>query len=608
MEAIYIDACMKCTADVSDLRDLETIRSRVKNEGMSFLTITLPQFAKDFERALATGIIDSNDFRSFRKSQAIPAFLQGMLSQIFDRETGRIYEHNTRNSGCIADDDFVYVDSVRQICRAFAKIEIECSPERTNAAFDSYVQIEQSLHTFSLPEEDLDFFRRVSSVLWASSVSSIELSECRPKHGPGATAEGVSGNQKYLWREWNERLEPYFPLIGNGYPLGLPLDSEELKMVSLLSKEQERSVRVVPVPKTLKSPRIIAIEPCCMQYTQQGIRSALYRAIESDPITAGHVNFRDQSVNQKLAIDASATGQLATIDLSDASDRVPRSLALEMFRFHPDLMDAIDACRSNSAELPDGRVISPLLKFASMGSALCFPVEAMYFYTICIVALLKEMHLPVSHKNAFRVSRDVYVYGDDIIVPTTYADAVLDYLQKYNCKVNLNKTFVGGRFRESCGVDAYGGEPVTPVYVRRIRPENRRQASEIISWVATSNLFYLKGYWRTASLMRKTIDGIIGPLPYVSENSSVLGYISYLGYRSVERWNSGLQRLEIKSWKPGSIYRTDKIEGYSALTKALEAITGLLYDSWSPRDALNLERYALRGAVVLIRRWAPAYI
>ena len=32
VEAIYMDACAKCIADVCDSRDLETIRSRVKHQ------------------------------------------------------------------------------------------------------------------------------------------------------------------------------------------------------------------------------------------------------------------------------------------------------------------------------------------------------------------------------------------------------------------------------------------------------------------------------------------------------------------------------------------------------------------------------------------------
>jgi len=604
LQAIYIDACNKCIADVSDLRDMMTIRSRVESEGISFLTITLPRFCSDFEQSLASGIIDSTRFSGFRKRGSIPAFLQGMISQLFNHETGRIYDEKPEEAATI-------VESVRQICLTLKKIELTCTPQRVQASLFGFVQTEQTFKSFALQQEDQAEFLRVSSVLWDSCISSIKLEQCSPRHGPGATAERASGNQKYTWQRWHDRLEPYFPLIDCGFPLGTPLDSEELKNVTIVPEEDEQPVRVVCVPKTLKGPRIIAIEPCCMQYTQQGIRDVLYERIESSSIAGGHVNFRDQSVNQKLAILASSTGQLATIDLSDASDRVPRSLALEMFRSNPDLRDAIDSCRSTRAELPDGTIVSPLLKFASMGSALCFPVEAMYFYTICVMALLRANDLPVSHKNCFSVSRGIHVYGDDIVVPSTHAVTVLDYLRKYNCKVNVNKTFYRGNFRESCGVDAYCGYEVTPTYLTQDRPENRQQASRLISWVSAANSFYKRGYWRTASFLFQKVERFLGPLPYVSEESGGLGRISFLGYRSVHRWQSSkdprrpnYQRFEVKCWVPEPVYHTDKLEGYGALTKSFLKLDDLKNRPVS-RDALHLERSALHGAVALKRRWLP---
>jgi hypothetical protein len=72
--SIYIDTCARCVASVSDLRDLDTLRSRVKDEGLSFLTITLPDFCADFESALSSGQIASTHFRRFRKCGRIPSF------------------------------------------------------------------------------------------------------------------------------------------------------------------------------------------------------------------------------------------------------------------------------------------------------------------------------------------------------------------------------------------------------------------------------------------------------------------------------------------------------------------------------------------------------
>lgn len=599
---VYIDACARCAADVSE-RDLDTLRTRVEHEGMSFLTITLPTFAKDFERSLADGGIDPTLFRSFKKSGAIPAFLQGMLGQLFDRDTGRLHERNRLADNVSAS----VVDSVRQVCTLFKKLALDCAPHRERAAVNSFVQTEHDLRVYLLEVSgDLRAdFQLVSRYLWDNLVVSLRHDEKPARHGPGATAEGVSGNQKFRWKFWHDRLEPYFPLVSSAYP-NSAIGTEEVEKVTMLASGQELPARVTTVPKTLKAPRIIAIEPCCMQYAQQAIRDVLYTALESYSMTAGHINFRDQTVNQALALSSSSDGRLATIDLSEASDRVPHELAMYMFDANPDLRDAIDACRSRSAALPDGEILSPLLKFASMGSALCFPVESMYFYTACVVTLLREQNLPATFANVYRVTRDVYVYGDDILVPAEHAEAVLEGLQKYNCKVNISKTFTRGNFRESCGMDAFRGERVTPVYLRKVRPLNRQQAAELVSWVETANLFYKKGYWVTCSYMRNAVERVLGVLPYVAEDSGALGWHSFLGYRTVERWNRKYQRLEVRAWVPEPVHRTDELDGYAALQKSLSKLESLP-DIWAERDPLHLERSARHGAVTLKRRWVAVY-
>nr|QDH87975.1 MAG: hypothetical protein H4Rhizo434516_000002 [Leviviridae sp.] len=178
VQSVYIDACAKCPADVSDLRDLKTIKSRVEKEGISFLTITLPAFAKDFERSLDNGFIDSTCFRNFRKYGAIPSFLRGMLSQLFDHETGRIQ-----------DDQFssIYVEAVRQICLLFKKVELPCSPEREEAAIENFISVEQANRDFVLLPELRSYFNAVSDCLWDGMLGDLRLDMLVPRHGPGAT-------------------------------------------------------------------------------------------------------------------------------------------------------------------------------------------------------------------------------------------------------------------------------------------------------------------------------------------------------------------------------------------------------------------------------------
>lgn len=629
MARIYRDATIRCSADVSDLRDLMTIRSRVKQEGLSFLTISLPAFCKEFERSLSLGRIDSTAFPGFRREKhgAIPAFLQGMLSLLFDRETGRLLTYEgPPDEGSMQAHPSTLVDSVRQICLAFKKIEWPCTPARERKAIENFKQVEHEVSLFSLPEAERSRFRELSFMLWSGMLHDFNHEDLLPKHGPGATAERVSGNQKYAWRYWHDRLEPFFPFIGTGYPQGVSMaytwagypimgnfkSAEEIENVTILPEQEEIPVRVTLVPKTQKTPRIIAIEPCCMQYAQQAVRAYLYRKLETWKYSAGSVNFRDQSANQRVALMSSSDGLFATIDLSDASDRVPRSMVEEMLWFNSDFLDCVMACRSNAALLPGGEVIRPLSKFASMGSALCFPVEAMYFFTIVVMALLEADNLPTTPKNLLEVTRRVYVYGDDIVVPSTNAEYVLERLQQYNCRPNAAKTFYTGKFRESCGVDAYDGYEVTPTYISHELPEDARQASQIASAVALANSFYRKGFWATAQFIRDRIEALIGFVPYVREDSEGLGWHSFQGWKTIGRWHSNipsrdgtrttLHRFEVRAYVMEPKRRTDVIDGHSGMAKSLLTLEASAYseDGSDPFSSVQ------RGAVALKRRWVMA--
>jgi hypothetical protein len=570
------------------------MRSRVKHEGLSFLTITLPTFGSDFEESLGLGYVAPHLFRSFRKRLNIPAFLQDMFGLVFDKDTGRIFDEPSLSA----------IEGIRQLAYTFKKLKIACSPSRVNRAIRSFSESEHKFDKDLVPE-DISYFTSVRRVLWSRVFGPPfdgDLNNLLPKHGPGATAERITGNSKYRFATWYDRLEPYFPLDAYAMVSANAMESKEFKALQVISEEQEQPVRVVTVPKTLKAPRVIAIEPVCMQYTQQAVSSLLVKRLESHPLTRGHVNFTDQGINRRLAMKASLDKSNSTLDLSDASNLVPLSLAISMFESCPDIQGAILACRSRRAKLPTGEVIS-LKKFASMGSALCFPIEAMYFYTICIGALLAKRNLPVTYRNILTVSRHVYVYGDDIIVPTDSAEVVIDHLQKYYCKVNTTKSHWKGNFRESCGMDAFLGEEVTPTYVKYSFPDNRRSVQGFLSLVETSNLFYLKGYWTTAALIVSKVQRVFGKLPILGKDASGVGLVSFQHYVSVGRWNRKLQRHEVKAWRAAPVYHNDKLGGYPALLKCLLALEARSSSDATDVSKDHLNRTARYGAVTLKRRW-----
>lgn len=595
--AIYKDGYAKSAA-LPNVRDLQTIRSRVELEGISFLTITLANFGSDFDKSLDQGCIDSSCFRAFKKAPhgQIPAFLQGIVSLVFDFVTG----------GLVDEPNTAAIEAVRQMSYCFKKITLDCTDSRVNNAYAEFKNCEQELST-ELDPGDCDNFRNICHVLWYGFLSDQEIDwkSIIPKHGPGATEERYTSNEKYSNLKWHKRLEQYFPLLDFAFPNIGWQSREEFEKSSLIPEEDEQPVRVIHVPKTLKAPRIIAIEPCVMQYAQQALSRLIIDKLGRFYLTSGHINFDNQEINRNIALTSSGDGQYCTIDLSSASDRVPLSLVKVMLADSPLLLEMILACRSTRARLPSGDIIS-LKKFASMGSALCFPIESMYFYTICVDALLRERGLPSTPKNILLVSRDVFVYGDDIIVPTDSAAAVVTNLQKYYCKVGLRKSFWTGKFRESCGMDAYGGEEVTPTYLRRLVPDKGQRSPEsMISFVKTSNSFYKKGYWSASSILKTWVEGRIGKLPIVSESSAGLGLVSYMRGVTTTKWDNQYHCPKLWAWVASPVYRTDELDGHGALMKYFLNSQQDEKNILKPKivDKKHLHRSARHGAVTLKRRW-----
>ena len=585
----YATRC--CT---SATRDGKTVSGRFKHEGLSFLTITLPSFGNDFQKSLNQGIVDRNQFQGFSWSGGLPRFLGGFLDLVFDRGTGVLLD----------DPDIDAILAIRQLTLMFGKILLPCSDARIKGAIDRFIECEKDIKRVdsTLSSADLADFRRVSSVLFGSLFtrmdSDIFYGRILPKHGPGATADRLRGNAKYNQRTWTQRLEKVFPFGEYIFPSWSYYD--HFVDVDILEPGQELPVKVTPVPKTLKTPRIIAIEPTAMQYAQQGVLHNFLSNLERYDTLSKLLGFDDQKPNQLMAQQGSISGSLATLDLSDASDRVSNQLVREMLRHHPHLREGVDACRSRKADVP-GHGVVRLSKFASMGSALCFPFEAMVFLTCVFIGIERELNTPVSDEFISKFVNKVRIYGDDIIVPTDFVHSVVDSLELFGARVGVDKSFWIGRFRESCGKEYYNGFDVSIVKARRIFPTHRKHVQEVISLVSLRNQLYKAGCWGTVKWLDQNIEKLIRHFPVVSDTSPVLGRHSFLGYET-QRMHDHLHSPLVKGYTVVSRLPSDLLDGPGALLKFF-----LKRGGQPSVDRRHLERAGRPHAVDIKLRWASPF-
>lgn len=265
---------------------------------------------------------------------------------------------------------------------------------------------------------------------------AAKFSAARWTVAPGALHHGFAAiRQNYhLW-------EALLPVGSNG----LVCYDEEAAFAAYLSRiHVVANNKISFVAKTAKTNRVIAIEPMLNGLVQKGIDQVMRKHL----LKVG-IDLSDQGRNQTMArlgsLDDSDNG-FVTIDLKSASDSISTELVRHLIP--DDWFRLLDRTRSKCFEL-DG-VITDFKKFCSMGNGFCFPLETLIFAAAAYAC------------NAGVPGIDFVVYGDDIIVRKKFATHVIKLLNHWGFKINSNKTFLEGPFRESCGSDWFAGKDVRP--------------------------------------------------------------------------------------------------------------------------------------------------
>lgn len=539
---------------ISTARDEITLISRSTKEGLSFLTITLPSFESDLMSALNEGEIGLHHFLRFKreKSGKRPIFLGAFLRSLFSSDGLAIYDVDPRLVGVL-----------RQFLLAFKKVEMECSDKRVDNAYQNYIAEDRSLP--DIPSNYLDAFSDCANWLFRDYLLEVEkelFSEFVPRYSSGALATRESFNERFSSRVWTDRLEDVVPCWDVLFTGARDWVNNP---VTYLERHEETPSRVIHVPKTLKTPRIIAMEPSWNQFIQQGVLSKMSEVLSRRQHHALWYGFcwQYQDFNRLLAKIGSETKSLATIDLSSASDRVSLPLVRDgLLRRSGYLREISLASRSEVANVRGVNIT--LRKFASMGSALTFPFETMIFYTIVHLAW-KELY-GAFPSSPLTPDQGVRVYGDDIIVPVRLVPYVYRLLEAFGLKVNPNKSFFGEfSFRESCGGDYLNGVDITPC---RLKSElgNIHLGTNLSSIVSFRNGLYSRGYSDTV----RYLDRIILRSRYVPYGPATDGGV-HLWTDKEEYWksrvNPDLQRLEYKTLRPRLVKPSDSLNGYGALLK-----------------------------------------
>lgn len=225
----------------------------------------------------------------------------------------------------------------------------------------------------------------------------------------------------------------------------------DLLSIGELRVEESDYSKLGVQPKDAFQDRVIGTEPLMNVVAQHGIAAMLEPYLWSWGIT-----LKDQSWNQKLAKIAAVIGfspiGYATIDKKSASNSVLDVLV--QWLFPKGWYRIMDAARTHY--IKDDAGVHESTMFSTMGNAFTFPVECLVFASLARAC----MKITGTTGEGYRV------YGDDVILPLSAALLYTEVSQFVGFRINRDKSFYTGHFRESCGADYLGEHPVRPTRLK----------------------------------------------------------------------------------------------------------------------------------------------
>ncbi len=367
-----------------------------------------------------------------------------------------------------------------QVTRILSKhIDLPTSFDRRGAALDSFKTAEAvcaesnvRLSRFAegiIPDADIfasvhharEYIRNILGGLTRKRLTEV-YDKC--KFGPGSTTS--LGGVVTLGKKFSRRVNNVSPRL-----LDFALFCRPPGWQTLVNLSPSGVSKVRVVPKNAKTDRTICIEDDLNIFVQLGIGSVI-----RSRLALFGLDLNTQAINQELACRASIDDSLCTMDLSSASDLICREVVWLLLPF--DWASLLHFARTDMYEL-DGEKRT-FEKWSSMGNGYTFELESLLFYGIL---------LGCSEVGGW--SDQVVAYGDDLIFPSHLQPLVTRTLEFLGFKVNREKTFGKGLFRESCGTDWFAGHNVRPTFWKGQQDDQTNQiysyANSLRRWAFRRN-------------------------------------------------------------------------------------------------------------------------
>lgn len=570
-----------------------------------------------------------------------------------------------RTTGCFSREELPFIRRMYQLLSFEQRKPVELTEQQNRDYITKFLQTEQETKAWRVDPND--WVSRCARVICRYALCRCDLSAQRiaelGRHGPGAVLDRSVGVDKNLFAPPAGDLALSYPYDTFFYDCGKWADwvhessarfvaspDSDVSSPPMGTHSRHVECRLALVPKDYRGPRGVFTSSKEAMFCQLGQAEALVAAVRSSWLSVCY-----DPADQQPSRDAALSGvigygsEAATLDLSDASDRIP--LSLVAWLFSRELYVPLARTRPSYVWLPgpsgsdDQMYKHKLGMFAPMGDGKTFQVLSIICCVIATAAIMvADGWSPGRKLQRWRIlsaARRLRVFGDDIIVDVRYAELVVKALEAHNLRVNVRKSFLKGVFREACGVDALYGEDITPVRNSRFLNLDKLTNEDVHRITALHRNVSAKFGERSATAL--SIEGLairrFGILPYTNRKDGVGLYSSepwvryaragamirfncdHQVFEACVRWpraesyplesdswwdlnytllpKGGQERVSIPYETPSLIKR----EG-SLLTEL--ALRSLLHNSRSFRKlAKSLGLRPCRGVVHLEKRWFP---
>lgn len=393
---------------------------------------------------------------------AIPVGLLSALSSDLQREVGWSYDQLRALPALLPDFDH-RLASAFSLARALTKKFLPSdSSSQDEACMSKFLECNSRSEKWSLRlntslDEELwgtfkayvhDFFNPGGMPL----VDSLDSAFLKGKVGPGASIGSANGDfytKIFASAQTCTSVGLAFHYQTNVYRWPEWVNGETIRQLHYSIPKIVQGSRLSFVPKNDTISRSICTEPTLNMFYQLGVGALITERLRS----YFTIDLTTQpELNAMCARLGSMFGSWSTIDLESASDSISMGLCREVIP--RDAFSYLALLRSPSTTFKG--TVYPLHMVSSMGNGFTFPLQTCLF-----AAMVKAAY------TSFGIREQINVFGDDIVVRPIIYSRLLRLLHLAGFKVNADKSFNEGPFRESCGHDYFLGKEIRGVYMKR---------------------------------------------------------------------------------------------------------------------------------------------